>query len=38
MGNFHWNHVEGEEEGRRVGYISPGHNSTIYQEETGKYF
>ena len=38
MGNFHWNSIEGEEEGARVGYISPGHNSTLYQEETGKYF
>lgn len=36
MGNFHWNSVEGEEEGKRVGYLSPGHNSTI--EEAGKYF
>lgn len=38
MGNFHWNFAEGEVEGQRTGYISPGHNSTYYEEETGKYF
>lgn len=38
MGNFHWNYVEGEVEGQRTGYVSPGHNSTYYEEETGRYF
>ncbi len=38
MGSFHWNSAEGEENTGHYGYLSPGHNSTIYQEETGKYF
>lgn len=33
---FAWN--EGEEGEERRGYLSPGHNSCLYQEETGKYF
>ena len=38
MGNFHWESLEGEEKSRNPGYVSPGHNSTIYEEKTGKYF
>lgn len=38
MGNFHWNSVEGEDNSKAPGYLSPGHNSTLYQDETGKYF
>lgn len=38
MGSFRWNSIEGEENSNRQAYLSPGHNSTIYQEETGKYF
>ncbi|TAH70406.1 MAG: arabinan endo-1,5-alpha-L-arabinosidase, partial [Anaerolineaceae bacterium] len=37
MGSFRWNGIEGEESSNRQAYLSPGHNSTIYQEETGKY-
>lgn len=38
MGSYHWNSAEGEENSRNYGYLSPGHNSTIYDEKTGKYF
>lgn len=38
MGSFRWNGLDGEENSDRQAYMSPGHNSTIYQEETGKYF
>lgn len=38
MGGFRFAHVEGEESRIRSGYVSPGHNSTYYDEETGKYF
>ncbi|NLY49237.1 MAG: glycoside hydrolase family 43 protein [Clostridiales bacterium] len=38
MGSYRWNSVEGEDSNNRQAYLSPGHNSTIYQEETGKYF
>ncbi|NLJ97593.1 MAG: family 43 glycosylhydrolase [Clostridiales bacterium] len=38
MGSFRWNSIEGEENSNRKAYLSPGHNSTIYQEDTGKYF
>jgi arabinan endo-1,5-alpha-L-arabinosidase len=38
MGSYHWNSVEGEDNSKKTGYLSPGHNSTIYDEETGKYF
>lgn len=38
MGNFSFPHVEGENGKFRSGYVSPGHNSAIYEEETGQYF
>lgn len=38
MGNFRFAWVEGEENKIRTGYVSPGHNSTYYEEESGKYF
>lgn len=38
MGSYHWNSAEGEDNTKKYGYLSPGHNSTIYDEETGKYF
>jgi len=38
MGNYKWQWREGEEGENRKGYMSPGHNSAIYQEETGKWF
>lgn len=38
MGNYRFNGVEGENSITRKGYVSPGHCSAIYQEETGKYF
>lgn len=38
MGNYKFLWKEGEEGGERKGYLSPGHNSCLYQEETGKYF
>lgn len=38
MGNFEWTTVEGEDDGKAPGYVSPGHNSTLYDEGTGKYF
>lgn len=38
MGNFSFPHVEGENGKIRSGYISPGHNSAYYDEETGQYF
>lgn len=38
MGNFSFPHVEGENGKFRNGYVSPGHNSAIYEEETGEYF
>lgn len=40
MGNYHWNAIDGEEarNGNAPGYLSPGHNSTLYDEKTGKYF
>ena len=39
MGNFQFNHVDGEP-GKTItsGYVSPGHNSTYYNEETGEYY
>lgn len=39
MGNFQFNHVDGEP-GKKItsGYVSPGHNSTYYNEETGEYY
>lgn len=38
IGNFHWNSVEGEDNSKVRGYVSPGHNSTLYDDATGKYF
>ncbi len=40
MGNYHWNTIDGEENrhGNAPGYISPGHNSTLYDEKNGKYY
>ncbi len=40
MGNYHWNTIDGEEarNGNAPGYVSPGHNSTLYDEKNGKYF
>lgn len=38
MGNFRFAWVEGEEGKIRQGYVSPGHNSTYYDEENNKYF
>lgn len=38
MGGYKFTWKEGEEGEDRKGYLSPGHNSCLYQEETGKYF
>lgn len=38
MGNFRFAWTEGEENKIRTGYVSPGHNSAYYVEETGKYY
>lgn len=38
MGNFSFPHVEGENGKFRYGYVSPGHNSAYYDEDTGRYF
>lgn len=38
MGNYQWKSIVGEDNSKAPGYVSPGHNSTIYDEETGKYF
>ena len=38
MGCYKFLWSEGEEGEKRKGYLSPGHNSCLYQEETGKYF
>lgn len=38
MGNYKWTWHEGENGEDRRGLVSPGHNSTLYDEETGKYF
>lgn len=38
MGNFSFPYVEGENGKFRFGYVSPGHNSAYYDEETGEYF
>lgn len=38
MGNYHFKSVEGEEAIANIGYVSPGHNSTIYDEVSNKYF
>lgn len=38
MGNFSFEYTEGEFGQYRAGYVSPGHNSAIRDEETGNYF
>lgn len=38
MGNYRWNWIEGENGKIRKGLVSPGHNSAIFDESTGKYF
>lgn len=38
MGNYKFLWEEGEEGEERNGYLSPGHNSCIYREETNQYF
>lgn len=38
MGNFSFEYEEGEFGQYRAGYVSPGHNSAIRDEETGNYF
>lgn len=39
MGNFQFNHVDGES-GKKItsGYVSPGHNSAYYNEEDNEYY
>ncbi|NLL76701.1 MAG: glycoside hydrolase family 43 protein [Clostridiales bacterium] len=38
MGNYKWTWHEGENGEKRKGIVSPGHNSTFFDEESGKYF
>ena len=38
MGSYKFNWKEGEDGEDRKGYLSPGHNSCLYEEESGKYF
>lgn len=38
MGGYKFLWKDGEDGEDRNGYLSPGHNSCLYQEETGKYF
>ncbi|SFS05258.1 glycoside hydrolase family 43 protein [Anaeromicropila populeti] len=38
LGNISFQWLEGENGKLRNGYVSPGHNSVAYDEETGKYF
>ncbi|MFU0827622.1 MAG: GH43-C domain-containing protein [Lachnoclostridium sp.] len=38
MGNFRFDWVEGEKNKIRRGYVSPGHNSTYYNENTHEFF
>lgn len=38
MGNFSFEYTEGEFGQYRAGYVSPGHNSAIRDDETGNYF
>lgn len=38
MGNYKWLWTEGEDGEKRKGLVSPGHNSAIYDEASGKYF
>lgn len=38
MGNFLFNNEEGKPNSVEISYISPGHNSTYYDQKTGKYY
>lgn len=38
IGNYKWAWQEGEDGKNRRGLVSPGHNSTYFNEETGDYF
>lgn len=38
MGGYKFLWAEGEAGEDRLGYLSPGHNSCLYEEESGKYF
>jgi len=38
IGNYQFLNTPGEPETKTVGYLSPGHNSAFYEEQTGKYF
>lgn len=38
LGNIKFQYIEGENGKLRNGYVSPGHNSAIYNEESGEYF
>ncbi len=38
MGAYKFQWTEGEEGEDRLGFLSPGHNSCLYDEESGKYF
>lgn len=38
LGNMHFNYIEGETGKLRNGYVSPGHNSAIYDDKTNRYF
>ena len=38
MGNYQFMNLGGEPESDTVGYLSPGHNSAFYEEETDRYF
>lgn len=38
MGGYKFLWTEGEDGEDRKGYLSPGHNSCLYEEESGKYF
>lgn len=38
IGNYKWTWQEGEDGKNRRGLVSPGHNSTYFDEETGDYF
>lgn len=38
LGNYRFDPVEGEREAVTTGYLSPGHNSSYFDPETGRYF
>ncbi|WP_246240277.1 family 43 glycosylhydrolase [Anaerocolumna sedimenticola] len=38
MGSYRFDWVKGEEGEKRYGYVSPGHNSVLYNDKTGQYF